>query len=168
MSPSSLDRAAVIQQLVPFLTEGQAHISLDGALQRLPADMRGAVPEGMPYSIWQLVEHLRIAQRDILDFSLNRGPGGGKYRRRDWPKDYWVRERAPQNDGEWKTSLRAIADDLNEFCSLLQDTKQDLTEKFPWGNGQDLLREALLIGDHNAYHVGEIVAVRRALGCWKK
>jgi len=165
---AALTRKDVSAQLIAFLTKPQAHITLDGALNGLPASMRGKIPEGMPYSIWQLVEHLRIAQRDILLFSQNSDGQGGKYSAPKWPDDYWVEERAPRNPAAWKASLTSIASDLEEFCNLLSDKKSDLMKKFPWGEGQNLMREALLIGDHNAYHIGEVVAVRRALGCWKK
>ena len=165
---SPLARELVEKQLVAFLTKGQAHVTLQAAVEDLSAEMRAAVPENMPYSVWQLVEHLRFAQRDILNFCRNSDGRGGEYEAPTWPDDYWTPEPGPKNETAWKTSLRQIDVDLEEFCELLQDEEQDLTAAFAWGDGQNLLREALLIGDHNAYHVGEIVAVRRALGCWGK
>ncbi len=165
---ATVSRQQIVQQLVAFLTQPQAHITLEGALKDLPANARASVAEGMPYSVWQLVEHLRIAQQDILLFSRNSDGKDGKYAAPDWPADYWVSERGPASEDAWQASLAAIAADTKAFCALLSDDKSDLTGKFPWGDGQNLLREALLIGDHSAYHVGEIVAVRRALGCWKK
>jgi hypothetical protein len=167
-SNATVSREQVQQQLIAFLTKGQAHVTLEAAVDDLSAEMRSEVANGLPYSVWQLVEHLRFAQRDILNFCRNSDGKGGAYEAPAWPDDYWTPEPAPKNEMEWKTSLRQIEVDLEEFCELLQDESIDLTEPFAWGDGQNLLREALLIGDHNAYHVGEIVAVRRALGCWGK
>jgi hypothetical protein len=115
----------------------------------------------MPHSVWELVEHLRIAQWDILDFSRN-----PDYAHLDWPKDYWPPTPAPADDAAWEESIAAFHRDLKAMQDLIADPSTDLYAKIPWGDGQTILREALLVADHNAYHLGQIVAVRQMLGDW--
>jgi uncharacterized damage-inducible protein DinB len=148
-------------QLVKLLGWHDAHVDLDAALADLPAELRGRVPHGSPYSVWQLVEHLRIAQHDILDFCVNPA-----YKEMHWPDDYWPKQAAPA-DGEWKAALAAYHKDLKAMQSVVQDETVDLFATIPHGSGQTYLREALLVADHAAYHVGQIVLVRRMLGNWK-
>jgi hypothetical protein len=155
-------RAALLEQLTTLLDGGQAHVTFDDAVSDLPFAKQGIVPPGLPYSAWQLLEHLRIAQRDILDFSDN---ADNSYKPIAWPDDYWPKDPAPPDESAWQASLDQIRTDRERFEELLQSG--DLTQPFPWGQGQTLLREALLIADHNAYHVGELIAVRRLLGEWK-
>lgn len=155
-------RAALLEQLTTLLDGGQAHVTFDDAVADLPFAKQGIVPPGLPYSAWQLLEHLRIAQRDILDFSDN---ADDSYKPMAWPDDYWPKDPAPADEFAWQASLDQIRTDRERFEELLQTG--DLTQPFPWGQGQTLLREALLIADHNAYHVGELIAVRRLLGEWK-
>jgi hypothetical protein len=119
------------------------------------------VPKGAEHSPWQLLEHLRLAQWDILDFSRN-----AKYQALKWPDDYWPKEKAPADEKAWDKSVRAFKKDLKEMCALVEDPKTDLFAKIPHGDGQTILREALLTADHNAYHVGQLVLVRRMLGAW--
>ena len=123
------------------------------------------VPKGLPYSAWQLVEHLRIAQKDILDFSA---PPTGGYHGLKWPDEYWPKEASPPSTEAWERSLAAIREDRKKFEALVAKPDADLTKPFRWGTGQNLLREALLIADHSAYHTGELVVLRRLLGAWKK
>jgi hypothetical protein len=157
--------AAVRKQLKQLLEGGQAHASFDDAVKGLPAKLRGVVPEGLPYSAWQIVEHIRIAQRDILDFSRN---GDGSYKPRKWPQAYWPKSAAPPSAKAWGESIRQMRKDRKAFEALLKATGDTgLTEPFAWGDGQTLLREALLIADHAAYHIGELIVVRRLLGAWK-
>jgi hypothetical protein len=151
-------------QLVALLDGGQAHVSLMDAVKGFPAKLQGVVPEGLPYSAWQILEHLRIAQRDILDFSA---PPTGGYQAMAWPDAYWPKNAAPASPEAWERSIAAIEADLEKFKKLIQKPGADLAKPFLWGTGQNLLREALLIADHNAYHIGELVVVRRLLGCWK-
>ncbi len=155
-------RAVLLEQLTTLLDGGEAHVTLDDALASLPFEKQGIVPPGLPYSAWQLLEHLRIAQRDILDFSDN---ASGSYKPMTWPDNYWPKDPVPPDHTAWQRSIDQIRTDRDRFDNLLQT--DDLTKPFPWGQGQTLLREALLIADHNAYHLGEIVAVRRLLGEWK-
>jgi uncharacterized damage-inducible protein DinB len=156
-----MNDTALRAQLVALLGWHDAHADLDTALADLPAELRGRVPAGSPYSIWQLVEHLRIAQHDILDFCVNPA-----YEEMHWPDDYWPKHAAPA-DGEWKASLSAYRKDLAAMQAFVNDETHDLFAKIPHGSGQTYLREALLVADHAAYHVGQIVLVRRLLGNWK-
>ena len=156
-------RQELHKQLLALLKGGNAHVDFDNAVKDFPAEKRGVKPAGLPYSAWQLLEHIRIAQEDILHFSKNHD---GKYKSPNWPDDYWPKSPDPPNAKAWDESIRQVKHDLKEFEKLVQDPKADLTTPFPWGDGQNLLRQALLIADHNAYHLGELVAVRRILGIW--
>jgi uncharacterized damage-inducible protein DinB len=151
----------VIKNLKELLHGGHAHATFEQAIKDLPAKLWGQVPEGMPYSIWQLVEHIRITQLDILEFS--RDPG---YESPEWPAAYWPRERAPENAAAWEKSIAQIAKDRDAFIELLEAPGADLFTPFPHGNGQNLLREAMLIADHTSYHTGEIIVLRRLMGAW--
>jgi len=153
--------APLIRQLKDLLLGDNAHVSLNDALKGIPSDKRGIVPPGLPYSLWQLAEHVRIAQWDILEFSRN-----PDHRSPKWPEGYWPKEAAPKDDAAWNHCLSQINDDREAFVALLTDDA-DLYTPFPHGDGQNLLREALLIADHNSYHAGEVIALRRLFGIWK-
>jgi hypothetical protein len=157
------EQAPLRKQLIDLLHGGQAHAVFDDAVRDFPAKLRGAVPPNLPYSAWQLLEHLRIAQRDILNFSA---PPTGGYHPMRWPQDYWPQSAEPPTADAWDRSLQAIHADLKAFISLIDNPKSDLFKPFRWGDGQNLLREALLIADHNAYHLGQLVLLRRLLGAW--
>ena len=152
----------LLTQITKLLDGGQAHATLEMATSDMPLDKQGVVPAGLPYSAWQLLEHIRIAQRDILEFSDNED---GSYKPMQWPQDYWPNSPEPPDAQSWQQSVNAIQHDRATFEALLRE--RDLTAAFAWGDGQNLLREAFLIADHAAYHLGELVTVRRALGCWK-
>ncbi|MGA1983229.1 MAG: DinB family protein [Acidobacteriaceae bacterium] len=149
-------------QLVALLDGGQAHVTFADAVADFPAKLRGEVPKGAAHSAWQVLEHIRIAQRDILDFSA---PPTGGYQAMAWPADYWPKEAKPEA-GAWERSIAAVNADLEKFKALIVKPGADLAKPFRWGTGQNLLREALLIADHNAYHVGELIVLRRLLGAW--
>jgi len=152
-------------QLKALLDGGQAHASFDQAVKNMPAKLQGVVPKGLPYSAWQLLEHIRLAQRDILDFSRNQD---GSYRELKWPDEYWPQNPEPPNAQAWNKSIEQIRDDRKTFEKLIDSLDDpNLIEPFPWGKGQNILREALLIADHEAYHVGELVMLRRLLAAWK-
>jgi hypothetical protein len=151
-------------QLVALLDGGQAHATFEDAVADFPAELRGVVPDGLPYSAWQILEHIRIAQKDILDFSA---PPTGGYHAMKWPEAYWPKEKASKSAEAWVRSVAAVQDDREKFKKLILKPGADLAKPFLWGTGQNLLREALLIADHNAYHVGELIVLRRLLGCWK-
>jgi hypothetical protein len=154
--------AALRQHLHDLLTGSNAHANFDAAVKDLPAELRGKTPKNAGHSPWELVEHLRIAQEDILDFSRN-----PQYKERPFPSGYWPASAAPPDEKAWEKSVRAFRKDLKAFCDLIADPQTDLYAKIPHGSGQTLLREALLLADHNAYHLGELVLVRRLLGAWK-
>jgi hypothetical protein len=149
----------IIAELTKLLLGGTAHISLQDALKGLKSGLRGAKAENMPYSIWQLVEHIRIAQWDMLQFCRD-----AEHKSPKWPDDYWPKENAPANESIWAGAISQINSDLDEFIELMEHS--DLYQKLPHGDGQNILREALQMADHNAYHIGEIVALRRILGDW--
>jgi hypothetical protein len=151
---------ALRKQLIGLLEKSEAHAGFDKAVKGMPVDQMGVRPPGSPHSAWELLEHIRLAQLDILEFSLS-----AEYAPRKWPDDYWPKSPAPAGAAEWNKSLRSIRKDRDAFIALLEE--RDLYKPFPWGDGQTLLREALLIADHNAYHIGEIVLLRRMLGIWK-
>jgi hypothetical protein len=146
------------QHLVRLLREAQAHITFADAVKDFPVDKAGIRPAGSPHSAWELLEHIRIAQDDIVRFS-----DGIDYVPLKWPDDYWPASPAPRDRAEWDKSVAAVETDLERFVYLLEDPKRDLLQPFPWGDGQTLLREALLIADHNAYHVGQLILVRRMI-----
>ena len=157
---------ALRKQLQALLDGGQAHATFDQAVKDFPAKLRGVVPEGLPYSGWQILEHLRITQRDILDFSNN---ADGRYKELKWPDDYWPKAAAPKDDAAWEKSISQIREDRKAFEKLLKAADDaELVKPFAWGDGQNLLRQALLLADHDAYHLGELVVVRRLVGAWKK
>lgn len=160
-APAVQDRA-LRQHLIELMRGGSAHLTFDQALEGLPAELRGAKPAGVPHSIWQLLEHLRIAQWDILDFSRN-----PKYAPLKFPDEYWPSSEAPADEAAWQACIRGFYGDLKEMEDLVSSPKTDLYGRIPHGDGQTILREAQLIADHNAYHLGQIVLLRRLLGVWK-
>lgn len=153
--------AALREHVVNLLTAGHAHATFDQAVKGLAPELRGKVPKGAEHSAWQVLEHLRIAQWDILEFSRD-----AKHESPKWPEGYWPKEKAPADEKAWDKSVRAFKRDLKEMVELVQDEKTDLFAKIPHGDGQTILRQALLTADHNAYHVGELVLVRRLVGAW--
>jgi hypothetical protein len=155
----------LIVQLLALLRGGQAHATFDAAIKDFPADLRSTVVPGLPYSAWQILEHLRITQHDILSFS---SPATGGYHGIKWPDDYWPVKPEPPSPHAWDKTIEAIHHDREKFEALLLKPNVDVYKPFLWGDGQNLLREALLIADHNSYHIGEMIVLRRLLGCWHK
>ncbi|RZU39833.1 DinB family protein [Edaphobacter modestus] len=153
----------LVEQLLALLRGGQAHATFEEAVKDFPTEYRGTVPQGLPYSAWQLLEHLRITQRDILDFSA---PPTGGYQPIEWPAGYWPKSAEPPSAHAWDASVAEVGKDRETFEKLLSKPDADLYKPFRWGEGQNLLREALLIADHTAYHVGELILLRRLLGIW--
>jgi len=149
------------RQLVELLRGGNAHIPFDEAVGDFPARLRGSTASGAPHSAWQLLEHMRIAQRDILEFSRNENGG---YRELKFPQDYWPGSAAPPDSGSWDRSVHQFREDEKAFEALIEDSARELRRPFPWGEGQTLLREALVLADHNSYHLGQLVFLRKALG----
>jgi hypothetical protein len=155
--------APLRQHVLYLLEDGGAHAKFEDVIAGLPADLRGKKVSGLPYTAWMLLEHMRIAQRDILEFSRNQ-----KHVSPAWPNGYWPESDAPPNDSAWNKSVESFRKDLAAMVSLVKNPKTDLFARIPWGDGQTMLREALLVADHNAYHVGQLVALRRLLGAWKE
>jgi uncharacterized damage-inducible protein DinB len=148
-------------QVARLLDWEDAHVGFDAAVADLPPSMRGVRPTGLPHSPWELVEHIRLAQRDILDFC--RDPA---YKAKRWPEDYWPPTPAPPSPGAWDASVATAQRDREALQALALDTGIDLLAGIPHGRGQTYLRELLLVADHTAYHVGQLVLARRALGSW--
>ena len=151
------------QHLLELLTGGHAHATFEDAIKGLPPKLHGSKPAKFPRSAWMIVEHLRIAQWDILEFSRNE-----KHESPKWPEGYWPKTEAPPTPSAWTKSVGQFQSDLKAMQALVKNPKTDLFAKIPWGDGQTILREALLVADHNAYHTAQIVDVRRLLGAWSQ
>jgi|SRR4029077_11190384 hypothetical protein len=152
---------ALRQHLLYLLKEGGAHAKFEDVIKDFPAKLRGQKIPNFPHTAWMLLEHLRIAQRDILEFSRN-----PKHKSPKWPDGYWPKTDAPPSPLAWTKSIATFRKDLKAMESLIRNPKTDLYAPLPWGEGQTVLREALLVADHNAYHIGQLVTLRRLLGAW--
>ncbi|HEY6361998.1 MAG TPA: DinB family protein [Vicinamibacterales bacterium] len=152
---------AVRDHLARLLDWREAHVGFEAAVDGIGPGHRGKTPPGLPYSAWQILEHIRLAQNDILDFCVN-----SSYREKKWPDDYWPKNPAPPSDAAWDESVASCVRDRDALKQLVRDPKADLSAKIPHGTGQTYLREALLVADHTSYHVGQLVLVRRLLGIW--
>jgi DinB superfamily len=157
MSPDDRLRA----HLLELLDGGHAHLGFDKAVAGLAPELRGAKPPGLPHTPWRLVEHMRIAQWDILRFTIDPAHVSPEF-----PAGYWPEGDAPPDPGAWDRSVASFRADLKAIEDLVADPKSDLFTPLPHGQGQTLLREALLAADHNAYHLGQLVTLRRLLGAW--
>ncbi len=153
-----MDEPQLRQHLRRLLDWKDAHANFDAAVKDLPPELRGVQPAGLPYSAWQIVEHIRLAQQDILEFSVDPA-----YRERTFPGDYWPADPVPAA-GAWERSIAGFHADLKALERLANEA--ELFDRIPHGTGQTYLRELLLVADHNAYHVGQLVLVRRLLGAW--
>ncbi len=149
------------EHLLELLRGGGAHLDFEAAVADLPPALRGQRPRGVGHTPWRLVEHLRIAQWDILEFSRS-----AEHVSPEFPAGYWPPSDAPPDDQAWDASLAAFRADLQAMQKLVADPSVDLFTPIPHGDGQTILREALLVADHNAYHLGQLIVVRRALGAW--
>jgi hypothetical protein len=154
--------AVLREHLISLLTGGNAHATFEQAVKKLPVELRGKRPKGADHSPWEILEHLRITLSDILEFSRD-----AQHKSPKWPDEYWPRNPAPSDEKAWDKSVRAFRKDLKSMCELVSDAKTDLYAKIPHGDGQTILREALLTADHNAYHLGQLILVRKLLGTWK-
>lgn len=155
-------RKKLINELTSLIKGGNAHVPLHEAIADIPPHLRTVIPDNLPYSIWQLLEHIRIAQKDIVDFSVSKD-----YKSLIWPDEYWPEPAEEVTDEQWKQSVDDIQADQQRFFKLLQDEKKDLFSPLVWGSGQNIAREAMLIADHNSYHIAEIVVARRLLNIWR-
>lgn len=157
-----MEATQTIRELLLEQLKGkQAHVDFMGAAEGLSPEQAGQKAETIPYTIWQLIEHIRLAQDDILEFCQN-----PDYEAPAWPEDYWPESHAPESKKELEQSIQAVQKGIEQMRGLVSDPDNDLQAPLPHGDGQTLFREALLIMDHNAYHTGQIVLIRRLLGCW--
>jgi hypothetical protein len=159
-SPRSTERE-LREQVIYLLKGGGAHVHFEDALDGFPASKYGTFANGLPHTGWQLLEHARLAQWDILEFSRN-----PKHVSPAFPAGYWPKTPAPADEKAWDESVAAFQRDLQDIVRLVQNPRTDLFAKIPHGQGQSILREALVLADHNAYHLGQLVYLRRALGTW--
>lgn len=157
-----MDERVVREQLAAALRGGEAHTTWRAALNGIPAALRGKRPRGLAHSPWELLEHLRIAQWDIVEFCRDAGHVSPEF-----PSGYWPAQAAPPSAGAWTKSLRGFSSDLEAMIALVLDPASDLTAPLAHGQGQTLMREALLVVAHNSYHLGQMIATRRLLGAWK-
>jgi hypothetical protein len=160
MKPDRNDKA-LREQVIYLLEGGGAHAKFEEVVAGIPPKLLGQKPSGLPHSLWMLLEHLRIAQGDILEFSRK-----AKHVSPGWPEGYWPKTNAPPSSAAWNTSVKKFRRDRKAMQELVKDPKTDLFARIPWGDGQTVLREALLVADHNAYHLGQMLDVRRLLGAW--
>jgi len=156
-----MNDAVLRHQLVELLKEGHAHVPILKTLTGLEAKLRGRRPAEGIHSVWEELEHMRIAQEDILRYTLDPA-----WKSPEFPEGYWPRKPAP-TEAQWASSVKRFKADLDEVCAMVQDPARDLTAKLPHGEGRTYLRQALLVADHNAYHAGQIVQARRLLGAWR-
>lgn len=154
-------KKSVRELLLEQLEGKNAHVDFDQAVQGLTYKQTGIKVERLPHTIWELIEHIRIGQADILEFCKN-----PDYEELDWPADYWPESHQPESEEELEASIKAVRDGLDEMREMIRNPENDLQETFDHGSGQTLFREAMLIVDHNAYHIGQIVQIRRLLGSW--
>ncbi|MEJ2051557.1 MAG: DinB family protein [Calditrichota bacterium] len=157
-----MDQEKILRERLLYVLEGKgAHVSFEDAIADFPEDYRGKKFPGLPYTAWQLLEHMRLSQWDILDFSRN-----PKYMSQNWPDDYWPKDEEPPDKNAWDNSIKLFLRDRKDMQSLVQNPSINLYTKIPHGSGQNILREALLVADHNAYHLGEMVLLRKIFGIW--
>jgi hypothetical protein len=159
ITPSDPRDKPLRDHLLYLLKDGGAHVTFDAAIGDWPVQLAGAKVANFPHTAWMLLEHMRLAQWDILEFSRN-----SKYVSAKWPEGYWPASEAPANETAWKTSIAAFKEDLRTMERLVADRGVDLYDKIPWGDGQTILREVLLLADHNAYHLGQLVMLRKSIG----
>jgi hypothetical protein len=155
------NNAALRQHLLDLLKGGNAHANFQDAIKDFPVEVRGKRPKGSPHSPWEVLEHMRIAQADILEFSRD-----AKHQSPKWPEGYWPQKPEPPDEKAWDRSVHSFCQDLQTMSALVADEATDLYAQIPHGDGQTILREALLAADHNAYHLGQLVLLRRILGAW--
>ena len=160
-SRSSNHNAQLREQVIYLLKGGGAHVHFEDALDGFPPGLRGTFAKGLPHTAWQLLEHARITQWDILEFSRN-----AKHVSPDFPGGYWPKTPAPPSDAEWEKSVKTFLRDLATMVRLVKNPRSELLRPIPHGDRQTILREALLLADHNSYHLGQFVYLRRALGAW--
>jgi len=158
----AIDNRELREQLVELIRGGSAHADVKSALADFPADKRGVKPDGAPYNAWQLLWHMNVALHDLLEFCTN-----PKYLAPKWPDEYWPKEELPPSNAAWNATVRALEVDLAAFERMIKDPAQNMYATIPWGDGQTVLREILLAADHNSYHLGQIILLRKLIDAWK-
>jgi hypothetical protein len=156
-----MDERVLRREVLDLLRKGQAHVSMDKALAGLEPRLRHVRPAKGLHSVWEELEHIRLSQEDILRYSLDPA-----WKSPEWPRGYWPAEGAELTEAAWDSTLSRFRADLEEVCALVEDARRDITAEIPHGEGRTYLRQVLLVADHNAYHLGEIVQARKALGAW--
>lgn len=151
------------KQLVDLIKGGNAHVGYKKAFEDFSDDLRGKKPKGSPHTAWELLEHMRLAQWDILEYSRNTD-----HRSPDFPEGYWPKDSEPPDPKAWDRTVNEFCEDLRAMCKLISNPASDLNAPFPNGSGHTLLREALILADHNSYHLGQLVLLRRELGSWSE
>jgi len=149
------------QQILDLLTRDHAHAGFDAAVKNMPPEIRGKRPRGAEHSPWEILEHLRLAQADMLDYIRN-----PKYVAREWPAGYWPKTQKPPDEAAWDKSVKAFKRDRNALAALVKDESRDLLAPIDYAGGKSLLRDILVVTDHNAYHIGQLIQLRRLLGAW--
>jgi hypothetical protein len=160
---TTISKSLLINELSSLITKGNAHATFEDAVANIPLDKLAITPENLPYNLWQLTEHIRIDQWDIVEFCMN-----PRHRSPEWPDEYWPDAADIPDQIQWETCLKQIKADRERFIQFLHDPSIDLSQALAHGTGQNILREALLIADHNAYHVGQIIVLRRLLKIWEE
>ncbi len=158
--PDEADRA-IRKHLLQYIGGGEAHVSILDALKDFPPALYSKKPRGTPHTAWQLLEHMRIALHDLLEFCTN-----PKYKAPKWPEEYWPNENSPESEKAWHSSVAALRSDLKDFEKLIQSPAVDLYARIPWGNDQTILREVLLAAGHTSYHLGQFLMLRKQIGAW--
>jgi hypothetical protein len=159
LQPSTSPDKSVHEHLLYLLAGGGAHADFDAAMGGWPVQLAGAKVANFPHTAWMLLEHMRIAQWDILEFSRT-----SKHASPPWPEGYWPESEAPPNEKAWKAAMTEFKKNLRSVQQLVANPKTNLYDKLPWGDGQTILREALLVADHNAYHLGQLIMLRKCMG----
>lgn len=149
--------------LLELLEAGGAHTGFEDAIAGLPPKLRSAKPQGQPHTPWRILEHMRLAQHDIVEFTVN-----PRYESPPFPEGYWPQTDGPSTAADWTTAVRAFRADLKRMVKLVGDPKTDLLTPLPHGTGQTVARETMLLADHNAYHIGQLILIRRLLGAWSQ
>ncbi len=163
MQANKSTNSALVDNLIDLLNKGNAHVTLDDSLKNIPFEILGKKLPDLPYTLYQIAEHIRIAQSDILEFSRD-----AHYESPKWPEGYWPEKTKPSSEKQWEKCVEQIKADRKDFITLLKESPDKLFAVFDHGNGQTLLREALVLADHNSYHTGEIIILRRLLNNWPK
>jgi hypothetical protein len=160
--PDTTSNKSLRKHLTKLLESSEAHTDFETAFKKMPLELQGKKPQGADHSAWELLEHMRLAQWDIVEFTRN-----PKHKSPEFPKGYWPGKSQPNDDAAWAKTVKAFEADLKAMLEIVSDSSQDLFAQIPHGDGQTILREVLVLADHNAYHLGQLVQLRKQLGAWE-